>query len=117
MPYGENLPQNQRKNRRDRRVTNEGYAGPERRQEQRVHEILAELANVAHDLQSRSGALVAMVDILQREVIRQDKEEISEEERAAKLDVIQDAAKAVMEQPMPDTPALSQEKKDDDQSH
>lgn len=79
------------------------FAGEDRRQDTRVYEILDELTNVAHDLQARSSTLVAMVDILQREVMRQDDEDAPDQERAAVLDTIKATAQEVL-----DTPAVTE---------
>jgi len=77
-------------------VAPRSFSGPDKRQDQRVYEILGELSTVASDLQTRSSTLVAMVEILQREVMRQDDEDATEEERQATLNAIEATAREVV---------------------
>lgn len=112
-PESESRPQFKGK---DRRVSKEAYDGPDRRQDTRVYEILGELSSVAHDLQARSSTLVAMVDILQREVIRQDQEDAPSEQKEATLDALEATAQEIVNNPVVPTEGLEQAlKKEGDQ--
>lgn len=88
-------------------MSEQPFDGEDRRQDRRVADILKELGHVAHDLQSRSQALVAMVDVLQKEVIRQDQDDaVDERTKKERLGEVESAAREILDTKLKDTPNL-----------